>query len=261
MHDAVSQALYGRSREAQGNLSRMLGVSVALHVGMIVFLVFAPAHWWQRPLQTPQNVMTISLGGAPGPRSGGMTSISSRPIQQAVEDLPKVTPNRPPAAKTPEMVEPIAKPKPAKETPTPVRDAPKESNTRKPTVGSQVREGSAKAETGAQTNSVGLSTGGGGTGGQINVGDFCCPEYIAGMVAKIHQNWNPRQTSIGITTMKFTIQRDGTLTDIQVSRSSSNQMLDFLAQRALLAVRQLPPLPAEYTNPTLVVNLDFEYQR
>ncbi len=38
-------------------------------------------------------------------------------------------------------------------------------------------------------------------------------------------------------------------------------MLDFLAQRALLAVRQLPPLPAEYTNPTLVVNLAFEYQR
>jgi TonB family protein len=261
MHDAVSQALYGRSREPQGNLTRMISVSAALHVGMIALLVFVPAHWWQRPIESPRNVMTISLGGAPGPRSGGMTSISSRPVQQAVADLPKVLPNRPPAAKTPEMVEPIAKPKPAKETPTPIRDAPKESNTRKPTVGAQTQEGSAKAETGAKTNSIGLSTGGGGTGGQINVGDFCCPEYIAGMVSKVHQNWNSRQSSAGITTMQFTIQRDGTLTDIRVLRSSGNQMLDFLSNRALLAVRQLPPLPAEYTNPTLVVDLQFEYQR
>jgi hypothetical protein len=38
-------------------------------------------------------------------------------------------------------------------------------------------------------------------------------------------------------------------------------MLDFLAHRALLAVRQLPPLPDAYTNPTLVVTLEFEYQR
>jgi TonB family protein len=261
MHDAVSQALYGRSREPQGSISRMITVSVALHAGLIAALVFVPAHWWQRPIENPRNVMTISLGGAPGPRSGGMTSISARPVQQAVADLPKVTPNRPPAARTPEMVEPIAKPKPAKETPTPVRDAPKESNTRKPTVGAQTQEGSAKAETGAKTNSIGLSTGGGGTGGQINVGDFCCPEYIAGMVSKIHQNWNSRQSSVGVTTMQFTIQRDGMLTDIKVLRSSGNQMLDFLANRALLAVRQLPPLPAEYTNPSLVIDLQFEYQR
>jgi TonB family protein len=61
--------------------------------------------------------------------------------------------------------------------------------------------------------------------------------------------------------MQFTIQRDGTLSDIKVLRSSGNQMLDFLANRALLAVRQLPPLPPEYTNPTLVVDLQFEYQR
>jgi protein TonB len=242
MHDAVSQALYGRSREPQGSISRMITVSVALHAGLIAALVFVPAHWWQRPI-------------------GGMTSISARPVQQAVADLPKVTPNRPPAARTPEMVEPIAKPKPAKETPTPVRDAPKESNTRKPTVGAQTQEGSAKAETGAKTNSIGLSTGGGGTGGQINVGDFCCPEYIAGMVSKIHQNWNSRQSSVGVTTMQFTIQRDGMLTDVKVLRSSGNQMLDFLANRALLAVRQLPPLPAEYTNPSLVIDLQFEYQR
>ena len=190
----------------------MISVSAALHVGMIALLVFVPAHWWQRPLREPQNVMTISLGGAPGPRSGGMTSISSRPVQQAVADLPKVTPNRPPAAKTPEMVEPIAKPKPA-EGNAARRCATRRRNRTRASrrVGAQTQEGTAKAETGATTNSIGLSTGGGGTGGQINVGNFCCPEYIAGMVSKVHQNWTSRQSAAGITTMQFTIQRDGTL--------------------------------------------------
>ena len=260
MHDAVSQALYGRSREPQGSLSRMISVSAALHVGMIALLVFAPAHWWQRPIETPRNVMTISLGGAPGPRSGGMTSISARPVQQAWrspegdaessagdEDAGDGRADRQAEA--------------GEGNAAAGRDAPKESSSRKPTVGAQVKEGRPRPRPARRRNSVGLSTGGGGTGGQINVGDFCCPEYIAGMVSKIHQNWNPRQSSAGLRRCKFTIQRDGTLTDIQVSRSSGNQMLDFLAQRAMLAVRQLPPLPAEYTNPTLVVNLDFEYQR
>jgi periplasmic protein TonB len=260
MHDAVSQALYGRSRDQQG-LSRMVAISGAMHIALAVLLVLAPSSWWMRPVESPRNVMTISLGGAPGPRSGGMTPISARPVQQVVPEMPKAAqPTRPPAARTDAMVEPVKAKTPPKPTPT-VTEAPKEARSKTPTVGTQARSGTAKAETGAVTASTGLSTGGQGTGGQINVGDFCCPDYIGGMVAKIHQNWVSRQQTTGVTTMRFTIQRDGTITDIQLARSSGNQMLDFLAQRALLAVRQLAPLPDAYPNPTLVVNLDFEYQR
>jgi len=57
------------------------------------------------------------------------------------------------------------------------------------------------------------------------------------------------------------IQRDGRITDITVVQSSGYQMLDFLAQRALMAVSPLPPLPQAYSNSTLTINLQFEYQR
>lgn len=261
MHDAVSQALYGRGREPQG-LSKMVAISGGLHVALMVLIVFLPASWLSRPPTEPRNVMTISLAGSPGPRSGGLTPIGARAVQQVVPEQPKAAPQRPPAAKPPEMVEPINKPLPARQTPTPVRDAPKEARSRTPTTGTQPRDGKAVTENDSQSNTMGLSTGGApGTGAQINIGDFCCPDYVSGMLQRIHQNWNSRQSSAGLTTMRFTIQRDGTLTDIQVARSSGNQMLDFLAQRALLALRQLPPLPAAYPNPALTVNLDFEYQR
>ena len=49
-------------------------------------------------------------------------------------------------------------------------------------------------------------------GVQINVGDFCCPEYIAAMNQRITENWNANQGAAGTAVMKFTIQRDGTMT-------------------------------------------------
>jgi TonB family protein len=260
MHDAVSQALYGRIREPQG-LSRMITISSGLHAALIAVLIVVPADWWQRQMDAPRNVMTISLGGAPGPVSGGMTPISGRPIQKAVEDLPKVQPTRPPAAKTPEMVEPEVKPRVTTKPVTPVQTSPKDARSKTPTVGAQERPGRAMAETGSTANSLGLSTGGGGTGGQITLGDFCCPEYLSQMVGLINRNWSSKQMTAGTTIMRFTIQRDGTLSDIMVAKTSGFQALDFMAQRALIAVNQLPPLPPEYTNQTLTINLAFEYQR
>ena len=61
--------------------------------------------------------------------------------------------------------------------------------------------------------------------------------------------------------MKFTIQRDGTLTDVAVEQSSGNRALDLAASARCCLTRQLPPLPAAYPNPTLTVHLTFEYQR
>jgi protein TonB len=258
MNDAVSVALYGRSREQDG-LSRMVAISGGVHVALVALLLFLPAAWFHGRTEAPRNVMTISLGGAPGPKTGGMTPIGARAVQRAVETLPKAEPVRPPAAKTPEMVEPIAKPL-AKNTPAPVKDAPKEARSRTPTTGAQTREGRSMAETGSQSNTLGLTTGGGGTGGQINLGNFCCPDYILEMNRLIMANWNSRQNAQATSVMRFTIHRDGTLTDIGVGTSSGYAMLDMFAQRAL-QMAKLPPLPPAYTNETLTVNLSFEYHR
>lgn len=260
MHDVVSQALYGRLREPQG-LTKMVAISSGLHVAIAALIVIVPAGWFARQREAPRNVMEISLGGAPGPVSGGMTPISGRAIQKAVDSMPKVAPTPPPAPVKPEMVVPTEKPR-VTTKPTPdVKESTKDARGRQPTTGLQTREGRAQAETGSTSNAMGLSTGGGSTGGQINIGDFCCPDYIANMVTMINRNWTSRQGTPGKSVMRFTIQRDGTLTDISLVRSSGFQALDFMAQRALIAVAKLPPLPAEYTNPSLTINLEFEFLR
>jgi protein TonB len=261
MYDAVASALIGRRREPEG-LRRMIGISIGAHILLMAAIVVLPGRWFQRPIDPTRDALMISLGGAPGPVSGGMTPIGARPVQQAMHDLPKVQPVRPPAQKTPEMTVPDPTRKPVRpKAATPVHEAPKEARSKTPTTGAQERPGRTMAETGSQSNTLGLSTGGGGTGGQIQLANFCCPEYIGEMVNRINQNWNSRQQTAGITVMRFTIQRDGHITDISIAQSSGYQMLDFLAQRAVMAVNPLPPLPQAYTNPTLTLNLQFEYQR
>ena len=159
---------------------------------------------------------------------------------------------------TPELAAP-----PVLVGPTREDKAPDKSTSRTPTSGAEVKRGDARADTGAAPIPFGgLSTGGGGTGGvQINVGDFCCPEYIAVMNQRITEHWNKNQGTAGTAVMKFTIQRDGTMTAIEIEQSSRNPVLDLESRRALITTRQLPPLPPAFTRPTLTVFLSFEYKR
>jgi len=142
-----------------------------------------------------------------------------------------------------------------------IKQAPDEARGRTPTKGAQIAFGSAIADTGARGQGFGLSTGGGpGSGSTLDVADFCCPEYVATMVERIRSVWVWRQGSSGQVLVKFTIQRDGRTTDYQVERSSGSPVLDLAAMRAIAQTRTLPPLPAQFSNPTLTVHLNFEYQ-
>ena len=157
------------------------------------------------------------------------------------------------------MVEPTkAAPKPLPKPVTPPQTTTEQARGETPSTGARVSEGQAKADTGVVSDSIGLSTGGGGTGGQINLGNFCCPAYVAEMLQIIHRNWRQQQGARGSTFMRFVIDRQGTLSDIAVARTSGNFLLDQAATRAL-TLTKLPPLPREYTNPTLTVDLEFNF--
>ncbi len=238
----------------------MVGASVVAHVGLIAVVAFAPASWFGATVhKEPENVMTISLSGAPGPRDTGMTMLGARPVQQVVETTKAVEAVRPPAARTPEMIEPV-KTAP-KKTESKIKETVEDARSRVPTKGEEIRKGSAIAETGARGQGFGLASGGGGTGSTLDTANFCCPEYIGTMVELIRRNWDDKQQATGTATVKFTIQRDGKLTDIAVEKSTGYATLDGLANRAVILTRQLPPLPAAYTQPSLTVHLVFEYQR
>lgn len=256
--DTVTAILVARTREPEG-LRKMVLISLAVHAVLTTVILLLPAP--SAPEPELREVMQISLGGAPGPQAGGMTPMGGRPTEAAPpETLPRRAPVVAPPAAAPEMVLPKPVARPPKPAPKP-RPAPKEATGRTVPKAAETQEGSAVAETGARGTQFGLTTGGGGTGGYLDVGDFCCPEYLGTMVQLIQRNWNAKQQVPGQTQMKFTIQRDGTLTGIEVERSSGYFALDQTAHRALLLTGKLPPLPAQYTEPTLTVHLVFDYRR
>jgi TonB family protein len=256
MVEAVSDIIQARSREPQG-LQRMVFVSIALHVVAVAAFILSPRPDYSDDV--PRTVMTISLGGAPGPRAGGMTPIGGRSVQAPLPAEPLRRAETAPAPKVPEMALPREN---ARRPPARPKSSPKEATGRTPTTGPEVREGSTRAETGTRGQGFGLTTGGGGgAGAYLDVGDFCCPEYLETIVQMIQQNWSSKQNVVGQTLMKFTIQRGGAITNVQVERPSGFVALDLAAQRAVLLTERLPALPAQFPNPTLTVHVIFEYQR
>ena len=256
MNDTIDHLILARSREPEG-LSRMLGWSIGAHIGLVVFVLYMPDSWRGQVDQEPRTVMVISLGGAPGPRAGGMTPMGGRTIQAPPPPEPVRRAETPPAAKPPEMALPTktVRPRPR------VERAPPDATSRTPTTGPEPQEGPARAETKARGQGFGLTTGGGGgTGVQLDVANFCCPEYLEQMMTLVQRNWQSKHGVGGVTTMKFTIARGGAIEQVQVEGPSGFYALDLAAQRALLLTR-LPELPTQFTNPTLTVHMRFEYSR
>jgi TonB family protein len=236
-------------------MESMVMLSLVAHGAILAALVLvAPA--WRGTQTAPREVMQISLSGSVGPQTGGLTPIAGRPIQQ-VADTEARAPVRPPAAREPEMTAPA----PSVRSKPPVQN-PVNTRGRTPTTGPETQKGSAISDTGAKGAGFGLSSGGGqGTGAQLDVGNFCCPEYLVTMQQLIKRNWNEKQTNGGEVIVKFTIQRTGMISDIVLERSSGFAALDLESQRALSLTRQLPPLPAQFPDSTLTVHLSFQYQR
>jgi protein TonB len=247
-----------------GGFDRMLAVSLVAHLILVAALLLGPRAWLTRE-PPPKVVMTISLqGGNGGPNNGGMTAMAARAVQQQTPPpTARPEPVRPPAAVAPAMTVPIPTKTPAKTAPPPpVKQAPPEARGRTPSKGPEARAGNAVAETGARGQGFGLSSSSGqGTGATLDVADFCCPEYVQLMMSRIRSNWNPRAEVPGVVIVKFTIQRDGRLTDAALEKASGYTALDINALRAVAQTQQLQPLPAAYPNPTLSVHLNFEYTR
>ncbi|MGB2715775.1 MAG: TonB family protein [Vicinamibacterales bacterium] len=259
MREAVSDILVERSRVADG-MSRMFAVSLMAHAALFAVLALAPSGWSSRA-RDDGPIMTISLGGTEGPDTPGLTSISERPVQRVAEPNEKPV-DAAPAPKAPEMVEPTPVAKPMART-KPVEKPVDKSSTRRATAGEEVKTGDARVKTGGAVIPFGgLATGGGGDSGvRLDVQNFCCPDYIQTMVQRIRQSWNANQGAAGQVGVKFTIRRDGMLTNVEVEEPSGQSMLDLESRRAVLMTRQLPPLPPEFTPPNLTVHMTFNYRR
>ena len=264
MREAASQVLVERGSEPAG-LKKTLLISILVHLLILVLLALNPTGWLGAAAVEPNEVvMSIRLGGPEGPGQGGLTPIAGRPIQEVVP-LPEARRPQwiqPPTPTPPKMIIPTEEARRRPDPATDIETAPDEARGRKLTSGSELRDGTAMADTGSQGIGLGLSTGGlGGDGGEISVGDFCCPEYLATMIELLRRRWDAKQQVPGYVVIRFTISRNGAIENVGVQRGSGYVTLDLSAQRAVLLTRQLPPLPSAFTDDSLTVRLTFEYQR
>lgn len=243
--------------------SKYFGMAIAAHVAAVIAVAVMPDGWLAHKSEAETNVMYISLAGNDGQETTGLRSISARAVQEATPEpvrpqyqAPATTP---PVMAIPDPVAPPAKtpPKPAPQTPI---KSPEPTNSRTPIRGAQTREGQARIDTGATTGADGLSLGSSGTGGETNLSNFCCPEYIKAMSAAIHRTWKKQQGVAGLNIVRFAIERDGRVTEVQLVQPSGVYALDRESQAAMLNAR-MPPLPAQFTEPRLIVRLEFEYKR
>ena len=242
MHMTEVTDVLALRRQRPDKFGRMIVWSAAVHTAAVGLLLFGPFDWDVVADAPPPTVMTISLAGAPGPRAGGMTPMGGRVVPAPTRAMPPPPPKaRTPPAPAPSVRRPQPRPKPAPEE--------------------EPQPGVTRTETGARGQGFGLTTGGsGGSGVQLDVANFCCPEYLEQMVALIQRNWQSAQGVTGSTVMKFTVTRSGSIQGVVVERPSGFLALDLAAERALLLTRLLE-LPVQFPNPTLTVHLTFEYRR
>jgi TonB family protein len=121
------------------------------------------------------------------------------------------------------------------------------------------REGSTRVETGARGQGFGLATGGNGQKGiETETPDFCCPAYLEVVRIAVERAWERVPGAFGSTTMRFRIQRNGTIDSISMVQSSNNQQIDAAAARALSRVPIVPALPPEFPGATLALRMRFE---
>jgi len=92
-------------------------------------------------------------------------------------------------------------------------------------------------------------------------------DYMQSMVNRIRVNWYSNMPQLiqtgmkGVVTIRFTIQRDGRITDITILSSSSRPPYDFAAKKAIELSSPLNPLPADFPNPSERVTCMFFYNQ
>lgn len=247
MNEPASDVIAARSRD-QVALTPTLVWSLLGHVAVVAAIWLAPA---RSSSEAPRLVMTVNLGGAPGPRVGGLTPMGGREVRPTPEP-PKPTP-RPPA---PPPSRPVAALPSSKAVPA--RPTRAETARTAPSVPEPPREGSTRVETGARGQGFGLATGGnGGQGIQVENPNFCCPGYLEIVRVAIERAW-VRSPGTGVTTMRFRILRNGKIDSISVFESSNNLAIDNAALRALAVTQTLPELPREFPDSSLALRMRFE---
>ncbi len=240
MDDAVASVLAERARLDRG-LGGGIAASVIIHGVVTAAAVLAA-------LGHPQTTITpaINIRFAPIAR----TTAPATPLPPAAK-LPRATEPKPSVVAQPLPIPAATVTKTAKGAPP----SPFGRSSKKPADAPAVTAPVISVP-GTATAAIEIPVGSSGVTG-LEGGDFPYSVYIERMRNLIGTHWFRPQGGSGTTTVRFTIDRDGSLRDVIVETPSGNEGFDRAAKRAILESSPLPPLPFGYNGTFLGVHLTF----
>jgi TonB family protein len=135
-----------------------------------------------------------------------------------------------------------------------------------------IREAARQSVAAGGSGGIDLGGAGGGEKGYAEAGPLSFEtqwydwgEYAASMVGRIRVNWYANMPQIirtgmqGVVTIRFTIHRDGRISDVEILKSSGVPPYDFAARKAIELSSPLNALPKDFPNPTERVTAMFFY--
>jgi len=239
-----------------------LGLSAAMLVG--VWVQRSGERWGGLGSEgdSAAKVNLVASAGIPMPQP---TNITDSGVVDPTKTLHKEDPLPPP----PEIKTPATEiPKFTKEKPLPPSRKSKVFEKPTPDVNNAVpgHQGSARIPSGYSDTPGPITSAAQqaqGIGGGAFAGRY--PWYVQSVIRAVNQNWMQNTIDPAVrsarnakTTMTFTIGRDGTIKNIRMQESSGNRSMDDSAQRALLSIDHLPPLPADYSASSVDVTFYFD---
>ena len=264
MNDPVDTVLAQREALDRGFSSSLL-VSGAVHASLLAAAFLAAFLSPKAPLINIASGFVVQVprggGGVPNPAPPAPAPPKAEPKE--AEAAPEPEPPKiikPPSPEPPRKGLPELDSKKAAKKPEPTRAAPRTASATP--AGSTARPGAARTSgpggTGTSNQPLGLEMApmDPGVPGGADGGDY----YMAGVQRKIWTIWmqqvkNDFQQPVSVM---FTIQADGSVTNVQITQSSGVSLLDNAAQRAVLTAAPFSPLPRDYGTSQITVQAHFK---
>lgn len=233
-----------RSEPRGARLGGPLGLSVALHLGIVA--LFIAIHPHASPSLPPMYRVNI-VAAPPGPRAAGIVT-PTPPTTAPAEKAPPVPKRAEQLQKQMPMPVKTKAPPPRKKTPpaTPTPDVTPAKPTTPPAKAGGGPEGGRGTDV-ASVHTEGV--------------DFPFPGYLENIVRQIALRFHPPGNTNNTAEVMFLIRRDGSVSDFRFVTRSGNFAFDLECQGAVdqaAQVKAFGPLPSGFADDVLPVIFSFD---
>jgi len=253
-------------------LAKFFAVSTGVHVAFfasIAIYVSMGAHaglqWGSRNSIGSGSVGVNAVKTIPLPSRAGLTNPLANDTQSRVPLPPK--PAKPEPKKKEPEIDPDALPLKAhksQRTPTYMRQQEYSQYRANEDHSNQLYSRSGQALT---SNMYGQRTGAGGVQmGSAGAFGYRFGAYRDLIEQRVASKWrtddiDPRIQTAPVAIVTFSIQRNGSVSNVRILQSSGNRALDYSAQRAIYEAGPFPPLPQGYERSSADIEIWFTLKR